>query len=1832
MAFHYWGRWGGLGYSDGHYTTPNEIINWQGIFDDPVDEQFRAHDHAYDTAQRAYDASAKTDLDRTLYWAAIIRADTAVKNALLSLIANPSLGALLTAVAAGAMDLFTAKNLTFNYPAYMNGRDPNDVTPSTSGDPFTGMPWPVAISTTLGTTPDPLIKIIRYVDPLILDLDGDGLEITPLAKGILFDANGDSIKTATAWAGADDGLLVLDLNGNGLIDSGRELFGDETILTSGANAGQKAAHGFAALADLDSNADGKFDSADAQYANLRIWRDLNQDGISQAAELKTLTASNVQSISLGSTASGANQGDAILVQSGSFTRADGSTGQAGSFILAQNNFVTSFTPITVSAEARGLPGIAGSAWVRDLQEAATENPELIALVNQAKDAPTRAGYRDAVASLMRDWGNDSAYNSASKQALVAGYGLILSDPLDAQEALWMDTAIKASGVDRDAYRATLSPTDLAKFDAMRERMVGGLEQLHAYEAFTGYSFLSWAQVQGDATNFTPRSVGPGGRVPVEVWIPLSQLIYENRNAVMSSQSGYIRVTIPAPLSGMAHAESLWNRLVDDASKNLMQPLRLSQYVDKVDLNISALGISFDFSRLNAALLAASTANVHEGATLLLDLYRNNGAMLMGMGWNGTDQLNALTRQAAAQIDIRNAFGEIGYNFLAAGATSGTQVDDVFSGDASADSFSAGAGNDLLDGQDGNDTLAGGVGDDVLFGGAGDDILRGDDGADILDGGTGNDTLYGGAGNNSYLFGKGDGQDLVHAFNDATTGKRNTLQLKAGIAPSEVVLRQVYDSDLGGNVALELSIAGSTDKITLNGFFYNNDPANTYNSLQQVRFADGLTWDVATVLAKLYAGTSDADTITGTIAADTINGAAGDDTLHGRDGNDVLNGDMGNDTLYGDAGDDSLFGGAGNDYLYGDAGNDTMYGGDGDDIIQSQYVGADTIDGGAGNDNIVVDYSGQATILFGRGDGQDTVWGAYSLFSHTTPDTVQFKAGITAADVVARRLDTSLVLTINGTNDKLTIRDYFYFDGATRWFKESGAKTINPVQQFKFADGSVWIPTNDTIGVIIDATSPLAYLGVDNGTNYDDIIVTPLYGHTYYGWGGNDEMNGSSANNTFDGGDGNDLLFGDAGDDMLYGVGGDDWLDGGTGNDIVFGGTGSDTYVFGRGAGQDSFNNERAANAVETDTLLLVGLNPNDVQLRRVPNQWDPLGDSLELSIVGSTDTVLLVRYFQDAVGVEGDYGYVTHHFDRMQFADGTVWDRSTILSHVPIANLTLTGTAGADTLVGGAGNDLLDGGAGNDTMRGGLGDDTYIVDSIGDVVTELLNEGTDLVQSSVTYTLAANLESLTLTGTSAINGTGNTLNNVLVGNSAANTLSGGTGADTMQGGAGNDIYVVDNISDVVTENLNEGTDLVQSSVSYTLSANIENLTLTSTTAINGTGNALNNTLTGSTGNNILDGGMGADTMVGGTGNDTYYVDNVGDITTEAASAGTDTVFSSINWTLGTNLENLTLSGTANINATGNTVANILTGNSGDNVLNGGAGTDTMIGGMGNDTYLVDVATDVVTEGLNAGIDLVQAGVTYTLGANVENLTLTGTNAFKGTGNALDNVLTGNSAANVLTGGAGNDTYIVGTGDTTIEAVGAGTDTVQSSITWTLATNVENLTLMGSSAVNGIGNTADNILIGNTGVNTLTGNAGNDTLDGGAGADILIGGTGNDTYRLGRGYGADSITENDTTAGNTDVLQFLSGVATDQIWLRKVSNNLEISIIGTTDKATLTNWYLGNQYHVEQFKTSDGKRLLDSQVQNLVSAMAAFSPPPVGQMTLSASYAAALSPVIVANWQ
>ena len=763
---------------------------------------------------------------------------------------------------------------------------------------------------------------------------------------------------------------------------------------------------------------------------------------------------------------------------------------------------------------------------------------------------------------------------------------------------------------------------------------------------------------------------------------------------------------------------------------------------------------------------------------------------------------------------------------------------------------------------------------------------------------------------------------------------------------------------------------------------------------------------------------------------------------------IITGDAGDNILNGGAEDDTIDGQAGNDELYGMGGQDLLLGGAGNDRLDGG-TGADSMVGGVGDDTYLVDNALDSVIEV-SGEGVDRVF-------------------------------SSVNYTLTGNVERLTL--------------ESGSAAV--IGTGNTLDNEIFGNQNNNI------LNGLAGNDKIDGGGGDDTII---------GGAGEDVLDGLAGNDNMQGGDDYDNLEGGDGDDLIDGGAGDDWLDGEAGADVLIGGAGHDTYYYNVGYGIDRIEDTASAGAGNR-ILFAAGISQSDLTLT-----YDTLARTLTIQ-VGSNggDQILLANF--DPTGANGSL--VVEFLD---FADGSHVSLVSFLgsgSLVPTEgdDVITTGAgndfvdalggndvvntgAGDDTIIGGLGNDQLTGGAGSDSMSGGAGNDIYSVDDVGDVVIEAANEGTDTVSSTISYVLGANVENLILAGSIVINGTGNSLNNVLTGNSAANLLSGGAGADTMVGGAGDDTYVVDNAGDVVTEQANAGIDTVQSSVDYTLGANLENLTLTGS-AVNGTGNSLNNVLTDVSGvSNVLTGGAGDDTYIVGTG----------DIAVEAANEGTDLVLSRVDYTLGANLENLTLTGSA-VNGTGNSLNNILTGNSAANVLTGDGGDDTYVVGTG----------DTVVEAANAGTDLVQSDVSWTLGANVENLTLTGVGAINGTGNSLNNILTGNSAANVLTGGAGDDTYVVGVGDTVVEAANAGTDLVQSDVSVTLGANVENLMLTGTDAIDGTGNELNNILTGNSAANVLTG---------GAGADTLLGGAGDDTY------GVDNVGDVVTEQANdgTDTVQ------------------------------------------------------------------------------------------------
>ncbi|WP_058754133.1 glycosyl hydrolase [Sphingomonas endophytica] len=523
--------------------------------------------------------------------------------------------------------------------------------------------------------------------------------------------------------------------------------------------------------------------------------------------------------------------------------------------------------------------------------------------------------------------------------------------------------------------------------------------------------------------------------------------------------------------------------------------------------------------------------------------------------------------------------------------------------------------------------------------------------------------------------------------------------------------------------------------------------------------------------------------------------------------------------------------------------------------------------------------------------------------------------------------------------------------------------------------------------------------VDATLGLTDVALT-LTGNAVNGYG-------NALANILTGNSRDNNLYGGAGSDKLYGGAGNDRLDGGAGADTLVGGTGNDTYIVDH-----------------------VG----DKVVEKFGEGVDTVRASVDYTLAANVENLYLTGTATKGTGNELDNAlHGTNAADILKGMDG-----NDVLKGYA-GDDALFGGAGNDTLYGAEGNDYLDGGTGADVMQGDSGNDTYVVDNAGDQVIEYNMNGAggvDTVYASINYTLTANVEHLYLTGDARI-GTGNELanglngtagddklygmggddyirgnagndylhggagNDWLYGGDGNDVLEGGSGIDVMQGDNGDDTYYVDNALDKVVEfhaGGNGGYDTVHATVDYTLSANVEALYLAGAARV-GTGNALDNaiyggngddTLYGLDGNDVLRGGAGSDRLYGGTGSDTLY------------------------------------------------------GGDGNDLLDGGTGADVMEGGNGNDTYYVDHVGDRIVEyvaGGLGGVDTVIASIDWTLGANLENLTLAGT-AVSATGNAQDNVIRGNALNNVITGGAGNDTLYGGAGaDRFVFADGSGKDVI-----------------------------------------------------------------------------------------------------------------------------------------------------------------------------------------------
>jgi Ca2+-binding RTX toxin-like protein len=875
------------------------------------------------------------------------------------------------------------------------------------------------------------------------------------------------------------------------------------------------------------------------------------------------------------------------------------------------------------------------------------------------------------------------------------------------------------------------------------------------------------------------------------------------------------------------------------------------------------------------------------------------------------------------------------------------------------------------------TVDGSAGNDTLLGSNGADLIRGGDGDDFVDGQQGNDVAFLGAGDDVFQWDPGDGSDVVEGQDGTDTLLFNGSAGDEIFAASANGGRVLFTRNLGNIVmdlddteVIDLNALGGTDTTTVNDLSgtdvtqVNIDLAGTIGGTAGDGAADTVIVNASNggdIVNVVGAGTSVSvlglaarTNVTNSEGANdslVINGLGGDDSITATAlpagiTKLTIDGGAGNDTILGSQGADVLLGGDGNDFVFGDNGNDLALMGAGDDVFQwNPGDGNDTVEGQDGTDTM---------LFFGANIAENidiSANGGRALFFRNIASVTMDLDNVERIDFRALGgVDNIVINDLSGT-------DVTAIDLDLRGPNGGGDGAVDTVTVNGTAGNDVInvFPSNGVIGI----TGLQAAVTIRNAEAGDQLVVN--------GGAGNDTINApamtaSTITLTLDGG---------AGDDTLVG---------GQGNNTLRGGVGNDAY----------FVNNIGDQVVE---------NPSE-----------------------GNDTVFSTVDFRLSANV-----------DNLLMQGG--------------ADLQGYGNALVNAIFGNSGNNILDGDAGADVMTGGAGNDAYFVDNTNDQTIENPGQGNDTVFSTVDFRLAANVENLILQG-SALQGYGNGLVNAIFGTGGDNLLDGDAGADVMTGGAGNDSYFVDNIGDQTIESAGQGNDTVFSTVDFRLAANVENLVLQGS-ALQGYGNAALNAIFGTSGDNLLDGGAGADVMTGGLGNDAYFVDNTNDQTIESPGQGNDTVFSTVDFRLSDNVENLILQGSA-VQGYGNGSVNQIFGTSSDNLLDGGAGADAMTGGLGNDIYFVDNINDQTIENPGQGNDTVFSTVDFRLAANVENLVLQGGAGLQGYGNGSANVIFGNSGdnlldggagADVLTGAAGNDFFVFhageANGDTVVDFIGNG---------------------------------------------------------------------------------------------------------------------------------------------------------------------------------------------------
>lgn len=670
---------------------------------------------------------------------------------------------------------------------------------------------------------------------------------------------------------------------------------------------------------------------------------------------------------------------------------------------------------------------------------------------------------------------------------------------------------------------------------------------------------------------------------------------------------------------------------------------------------------------------------------------------------------------------------------------------------------------LRQGTGNNDTLNGTSNDDQLYGLGGNDSLSGLAGNDLLDGGTGNDALWGQAGNDSLI-----GADA----NDYLDGAENNDSLAGGAG----------NDTLWGGFGIDTLNAGDG-----NDYLDGGDGSDTDTSNDYLNAGAGLDTLFGSGGNDSLSGGDGNDQLDGGSGNDTLNGDAGDDTLYGSGGIDSLNGGDGNDQIDGGEQNDNINGGAGADYIYGHDANDSLLGGDGNDQIEGSGgndtlnggTGKDSLFGGAGNDSYYVDNLNDV-IQEDSGGGDDTVY--INVNGYKVPNNIEhtvYAAGVQVLPYFINTLDSGFHW---GDVAQATNLSYS--------FVTSGVDNITPgIRGFATYSNSQKAAVREALATY-STLSGLTFSETTDSTAVDmrffrDDLSAAGYsssaGYTWYPTRGDVHIK-----NTY-----SDLSKGSYGFELLLHE-----IGHGLGLKHPF-----EAPVLTESEDSNintvmSYEHDSATNATEprlfdqASIQYLYGVNLNYNSGNNTYHFSDRyIGDGAGTDTVSAAEQSRAVTINLTA----GSWNYVSSKASSILSANQLFIGYGTLIENASggSGNDTLTGNTAVNSLQGGNGNDTLNGGAGADKLNGGAGNDSYSVDNSADVITESSSSSTEIdsVSTSVSYTLATNVENLTLTGTAAINATGNASKNTLIGNSGANLLSGGAEADSLNGGLGADTLV-----------------------------------------------------------------------------------------------------------------------------------------------------------------------------------------------------------------------------------------------------------------------------------------------------------------------------------------------------------------------------------------------------------------------------------------------------------